>query len=230
MTPPPSEPPVLLIHGVGSTFDHNWQQPGWVDLLHDAGREVIGVELPGHGAEAARGPADRDAARHLLDAAAPFGQVDAVGFSAGGYALMRAAVYEPDRFGRIALLGVGEAGLGENANESGMRAIADALLAEEEPSGGMPLIIRRMCRANGNDRTAVATFLASHQPRVTSSDLSAISARTIVVQAEEDGPAGGVADAIPGAKYVFVKGVDHFGLPASFECIDAVLTHLGVST
>ena len=40
----------MLVHGFASSFERNWREPGWVDLLGDAGREVIGLDLLGHGA------------------------------------------------------------------------------------------------------------------------------------------------------------------------------------
>ena len=43
------DPPVLLVHGFASSAEHNWRQPGWLDLLADCGRETIAVDLPGHG-------------------------------------------------------------------------------------------------------------------------------------------------------------------------------------
>jgi hypothetical protein len=30
--------PVLLVHGFASSADHNWRQPGWLDLLGDVGQ------------------------------------------------------------------------------------------------------------------------------------------------------------------------------------------------
>jgi pimeloyl-ACP methyl ester carboxylesterase len=30
--------PVLLVHGFASSADHNWRQPGWLDLLADVGQ------------------------------------------------------------------------------------------------------------------------------------------------------------------------------------------------
>ena len=42
-------PPVVLVHGIASSFERNWRQPGWVDLLEEGGRSVIPVDLPGHG-------------------------------------------------------------------------------------------------------------------------------------------------------------------------------------
>ena len=50
--------PVVLVHGFASSYERNWREPGWADLLRDEGRQVIGVDLLGHG-QAARpsGPA-----------------------------------------------------------------------------------------------------------------------------------------------------------------------------
>ena len=42
-------PPVVLVHGFGTSFELTWVHNGWVDLLADEGREVIGVDLLGHG-------------------------------------------------------------------------------------------------------------------------------------------------------------------------------------
>ncbi len=110
------QPPVLLIHGVGSSFEHNWRATGWVDLLEGEGRTVVGVHLPGHGPEHDRPEAD--AADLLLEAAhAQGGPVDAVGFSAGGHTLLRAAAREPGAFRRIAVLGVGNPATGDSAAE-----------------------------------------------------------------------------------------------------------------
>ena len=44
--------PVLMVHGFASSFDRNWREPGWVDVLAEQGRAVIGVDLLGHGTAA----------------------------------------------------------------------------------------------------------------------------------------------------------------------------------
>jgi pimeloyl-ACP methyl ester carboxylesterase len=41
--------PVVLVHGWGGSFRRTWQEPGMTALLEDAGRQVIGVDLLGHG-------------------------------------------------------------------------------------------------------------------------------------------------------------------------------------
>jgi pimeloyl-ACP methyl ester carboxylesterase len=45
-------PPVLLLHGFGSSAAANWNSTGWIRALTDAGRRVITMDLPGHGGSA----------------------------------------------------------------------------------------------------------------------------------------------------------------------------------
>lgn len=45
--------PVLLLHGFASSAQLNWHDAGWIGALQTAGRRVITVDLPGHGASAA---------------------------------------------------------------------------------------------------------------------------------------------------------------------------------
>jgi pimeloyl-ACP methyl ester carboxylesterase len=42
-------PSVALLHGFTSFIEQNWLERGWVELLTDAGHQVIGVDLRGHG-------------------------------------------------------------------------------------------------------------------------------------------------------------------------------------
>ncbi|MDR5711443.1 alpha/beta fold hydrolase [Nesterenkonia flava] len=48
--------PVLLIHGFASNTLFNWVKTGWLDPLADAGREILSVDLPGHGASSEINP------------------------------------------------------------------------------------------------------------------------------------------------------------------------------
>ena len=41
--------PVVLVHGWGGSFETTWRASGFTELLADAGRQVIGVDLLGHG-------------------------------------------------------------------------------------------------------------------------------------------------------------------------------------
>jgi pimeloyl-ACP methyl ester carboxylesterase len=118
--------PVLLVHGFASSFERNWREPGWVDLLSDAGREVIATDLLGHGTA----PKPHDPAEYvrlesdlagLLPADAP---VDAIGFSLGARLLLSiAATRRPGAFGRIVVGGVGESVLRDDDSEPVARAV-----------------------------------------------------------------------------------------------------------
>lgn len=46
-------PPILLLHGFGSSSRRNWVDTGWVRFLNDSGRTVIMIDLPAHGGSAA---------------------------------------------------------------------------------------------------------------------------------------------------------------------------------
>jgi pimeloyl-ACP methyl ester carboxylesterase len=221
------QPPVLLIHGVGSSFEHNWRATGWVDLLEGEGRTVVGVHLPGHGPEHDRPEAD--AAELLLEAAKAQGRpVDAVGFSAGGHTLLRAAAREPGAFRRIAVLGVGNPTASDGASTGS--EIADGLVADDEPTESTPRIIRRLIESAGNDRFAVAKFLMSERSWITRPDLAQITVPALVVIGDQDfaGPADDLAAGLPDAKLVVLPGVDHFATPSNFGCVDTVVNFLSV--
>ncbi len=40
---------VMLVHGWGGSFESTWQRNGFTALLEDGGKDVIGVDLLGHG-------------------------------------------------------------------------------------------------------------------------------------------------------------------------------------
>ncbi|MGX7680143.1 alpha/beta fold hydrolase [Jatrophihabitans sp. DSM 45814] len=230
-------PPVLLIHGVGSSFEHNWKATGWADLLESEGREVVAVHLPGHGPDPAFEPGDTAPQRIL--AAAGDGPIDAVGFSAGGHALLVAASQNPAAFRRIAVLGVGnpapaidgasaEAAEGNATEGGGGSDILDGLEADDEPTADVPRIIRRLVASAGNDRFAVAAFLRSGSTRLQLADVGQITMPTLVVLGDRDfaGPADQLVAALPQGRLVTLSGVDHFATPSNFGCIDAVLKFL----
>jgi pimeloyl-ACP methyl ester carboxylesterase len=218
-----------MIHGIGSTYQNNFGRAGWQDILEEAGRTVHPVELPGHGRNRAIAGPVPEVAESIIDVARSYGSVDAIGFSAGGYALLVAASRQPELFAAAAFLGVSDAGMQENHDGSaGMQEIADALLAEDEGPYGMPRMLRRLCEVAGNDRAAVAAYALSEQPSPSLAQLQRVQARCLVVEGGADltGPAIEVAAALPRAQRVIVNGADHFSLPSDVRCIEAVMTFL----
>jgi pimeloyl-ACP methyl ester carboxylesterase len=213
-------PDVLLIHGLASSFEHNWRATGWVDILQDEGRHVIGVDLPGHGTKTGQDPRSITPAEAVLAVARDRPQVDAAGFSAGGHALLAAAASAAHRFRRIAVLGVGD------PKPAGQAAgiIAAGLESADEPDNQMARIIWRLAGSAGNDRHAVAAYFRAHPPAVTLDDLARINVPVLVVLGDRDGagPADELARALPDARLVTLRGVDHFATPSDYACIEAV--------
>ena len=62
--------PVVLVHGWGGSFESTWQRSGFTELVWEAGRPVIGVDLLGHGsAPKPHDPAEyADLGTRVLDA------------------------------------------------------------------------------------------------------------------------------------------------------------------
>ena len=221
------DPAVLLVHGFASSAEHNWRQPGWLDLLADCGRETIAVDLPGHGT--APRPAD-PADYHNIEAyvaAAVEGRdlLDAIGFSAGAHVLLRLAADQPDMFRRLALLGIGRGVL----TPADPEPIITALTGEPDPENVPGMVFRRLADGLGNDRDALIAFLRLPQRPLTETDLARIATQVLVVLGDKDpaGPGDSLVAALPDARLVTLRGVDHFGTPGDVRCMQAVLDFLG---
>src|SRR5690348_1595714 len=164
------DPPVLLVHGFASSAEHNWRQPGWLDLLADCGRETIAVDLPGHGTGSSTGPRPADPEPHIA-----------------------------------------------------------ALTGDPDPENVPGMVFRRLADGLGNDRDALIAFLRRPQRPLTETDLARITTQVLVVLGDKDpaGPGDGLVAALPDARLVTLRGVDHFGTPADVRCMRAVLGFLG---
>jgi pimeloyl-ACP methyl ester carboxylesterase len=97
-----SQPPLLLVHGGGSTIESNWGQ--LIPAL-EGSRRLLAVELQGHGRTGAgehaasfEGSADGVAA--LLEELA-VGPVDVLGFSNGGQVALQLAIRHPAAVRRL---------------------------------------------------------------------------------------------------------------------------------
>jgi pimeloyl-ACP methyl ester carboxylesterase len=215
-------PPVLLVHGFASHFEHDWRRTGWVDILEADGRTVRPVDLPGHGraAQDPSGCAPADA----VDAAAGAGPVDAVGFSAGGRALLAAAARRPAAFRRLAVLAVGSV----SGDRSRAGALACALEADDEPRHPTDRLLRRLADNAGNDRRTLARVLRSRAEAPPIEQLSRLQMPILLIVGDRDFTGSGrdLAELLPTARRLVLDGVDHFRTLTDLRCMNAVLEFL----
>jgi pimeloyl-ACP methyl ester carboxylesterase len=225
-----SAPPVTLVHGWGGSFASTWQRSGFTALLEDAGVDVIGVDLLGHGT--APKPHDPEAytdlGARILDAL-PDEPVDAIGFSLGAMTLLRVAIDHPERFHRLVLAGIGSNIF--SRDESGTAAIVAGL--ETVAAGGDPSTLENTVRLftqyasqPGNDLAALtAVMKRSTSASITAEDCRRITCPVLVIVGDKDFvyPGDELAAAFVDGRCETLRGVDHFATPESFGFFDAAL-------
>ncbi len=223
-----ADTPVLVVHGWGGSFADTWVAPGFTALLADAGREVIGVDLLGHGT--APKPHEPEAYADLtarIVEALPDRPVDAVGFSLGALTLLRTAMAGPDRFRRLVLAGIGR-NVFERDDEATARIIA-AIEGELSEDDNTSRLFAQYAHQPGNDPVALAAvFRRPPDDPFTPEQLAVITCPTLVVVGDRDfvHPPDTLVEALPDARAEILRGVDHFATPESFGFIDATLDFL----
>jgi pimeloyl-ACP methyl ester carboxylesterase len=222
-------PPVVLLHGFGSSFEREWVRHGWTELLDDEGRQVLARDLPGHGgAPRPRDPAAYEAAESdLLAGLAAHAPVDVVGFSLGGRMLLGMAARSPGTFRRLVVMGVGDDVLGPPGDPEPMaRAVERG--HDPEETDEWRRIFTTLANHPWNDRAALASLLRARRAPVTPADLAEVHCPTLVLLGERDavGPATRLVAALPAADLVTVRGVDHFGTTADSRVMAAALDFL----
>jgi pimeloyl-ACP methyl ester carboxylesterase len=216
--------PVVLVHGLGSSFEHGWREPGWIDLLADAKRPVIPVDILGHGsADAPHDPAayadlEQSVAAVLPDPGEP---VDAIGFSLGAQLLLRLAAQEPSRFGRLVVIGAGANVFATGGEET----LAAAFEQGADDENVIARLFVSLAQSARNDPLAIAACIRRPQRPFTTEELAKVTCPTLVIIGDKDfaGPPEPLVDALPDARLVVLPGVDHFRTPSEFACIDEAL-------
>jgi pimeloyl-ACP methyl ester carboxylesterase len=220
--------PVVLVHGWGGSFERTWRSSGFTDLLADAGRDVIGVDLLGHGT--APKPHEPEAYADLTErvlAAMPDEPVDAVGFSLGAITLLRIAVAQPHRFRRLVLAGIGKTLFDDD--DRGTRAIIAALEGTGDPDDNIGRLFSQYAHQPDNDLAALTAVMKRPRGEAFTPELVArATCPVLVVIGDRDfaGPGDPLADALPNARLQTLRNVDHFATPEAFGFIDAALEFL----
>ena len=219
--------PVLLVHGWGGSFEATWRRNGFTELLADAGRTVVGVDLLGHGAAPKpHDPGEYGDLTGRIEDALPDEPVDVVAFSLGALTTLRLAARVPERFGRIVVGGIGR-NVFESDDEQRERILA-GVEGRADPDDNLARLFGQYASQTGNDAVALAAVLRRPQGPLTPEDLAAVTCPVLVVIGDRDfaGPADRLVEALPDARLVTLRNVDHFATPESFGFIDAALEFL----
>jgi pimeloyl-ACP methyl ester carboxylesterase len=193
-------------------------------LLADAGREVIGVDLLGHGtAPKPHDPDDyADLGARIVDAL-PAEPVDAIGFSLGALTLLRVACAHPDRFRRLVVAGIGRNVFEDDPART--QAIVAALEGDGTSDDNIGRLFYNYAHQPGNDPVALTAIMRRERTPSTADELACVTCPTLVVIGDRDfaGPGDDLVAALPDARLVTLRNVDHFATPESFGFIDAAL-------
>ncbi|MBC2644615.1 MULTISPECIES: alpha/beta fold hydrolase [unclassified Rhodococcus (in: high G+C Gram-positive bacteria)] len=210
-------PPVVLVHGWGSTYERTWGGSDLERTLEQDGRRIISVDLLGHGS--ARAPHESGEYAHMADELAAHlpadTVVDGVGFSLGGKLLLQLAAEQPQRFRRLVIAGVGD-NLLRPENGAAVAQALHAGITDDTPAALRPVLAEAL--ASGNDPRALAAAIERPPSLLTADQLHAIGAQVLLVVGDQDviaGAADQVSAALPHLTGLVLEGVDHVSTPHS---------------
>jgi pimeloyl-ACP methyl ester carboxylesterase len=221
--------PVVLLHGFATSSARTWWENGWIDLLKDAGRVPVPIDILGHGnADKPHDPAAYGDLEGYVAERLPDGPVDAIGFSMGARLLLGVAIKQPERFRRIVTLGVGR----NLFESSGSDVVAQAITAGDAPENPAAAYFARLANHPENDREALVACLQAPMRLLRDDDLARVTASVLVVIGERDftGPGDRLAGALPDARLVVLPRTDHFSTPKDFIAMDVALKFLETGT
>ena len=223
-------PPVVLAHGWGGSFSAIFEPYGWREALEASGREVIGVDLPGHGRArpASHDPADYGNLASGLAAKLPGGPLDGIGFSLGSKLLLELECRSPGRFRRLVLGGVGA---NVFAPERGVEAVAEVLEDGGIDSAPPPVqMMVRYAEASHSDPLALAAVLRRPANPVHTADrLKRIRASVLLVNGANDAgvaPADQLSVLIPDCTSLTLEDTGHIDLPENAAFRDGAIDFL----
>ena len=210
-------PPILLIHGFGSSGLVNWIETGWTDTLVEAGYRAITIDNRGHGQSAKLYDAEvyhpanmagdsRALLDHLgIERAAVFG------YSMGARIAAFLALAHP---GRVALSVWGGMGInlitGLSDSEEIIAALLAAHLADVKDRTGRQF--RIFADRTGADKQALAACMVTSRTPMPEADVRRIDVPVLVATGSDDvmaGEAGALAEILPQGEAFTIPNRDH---------------------
>ncbi len=226
--------PVLLIHGFASNVATNWEGPGWVRSLTEAGFRAVAYDNRGHGQSAKLydtedygAPLMAEDARRLLDHLG-IARADVMGYSMGARISAFLAIAHPERVRSLVFAGLG---INMVRGVAGTGPIARALEADsiEEVTNQTARTFRAFAEQTQSDLKALAACIRSARAPITAEALGRLTCPVLVVVGEEDvigGDPAPLAALMPNARSFVVPGRDHMRTVGDKAYRQAVLEFL----
>jgi len=232
-------PPVVLVHGFGSSKEQNWKSTGWYGSLTEAGYSVLAIDNRGHGeSDKPHDPLFYSHDRMAEDVAAVMdgagiARAPYVGYSMGGLIGLRFLTLFPDRIAKLALGGVGETYFkGPRVSDPERRdMIADALVTDDKDGIADPRarMFRDFADQAGKDRLALAACMRAMSPPLPVTVLRSFQTPILVVDGDQDfiaGPSAPLAAIFPHGFAAIVPGRDHMSAVGARPTRQAVVDFL----
>lgn len=228
---PENGQPLIAVHGFASDYKLNWVGSRWQETMTNAGFQVIGLDIRGHGLshkphdEAAYAIATMagDVVRlldHLDIESAAY-----LGYSMGSRIGLEVVLSYPQRVTRAVLGGIGTAGAIESAS-----AIAHAFLIGDPTDDPTARTFYKFASARPtNDLEALAACITGLKPDASPERLSAITTPILIVVGDHDEVARGapeLVELIPTARLVTIPGRDHMSAVTARDFKQAALEFL----
>lgn len=208
--------PIVLVHGFASNHQVNWINTGWVKWFTDRGRQVVAMDLRGHGkSEKFHSPDDYHPRLMGGDVMAlmdhlGIDRADLMGYSMGGWISSHLMITHPGRFNAVVLGGIGDNLLNfDNRSEK----IAQALTTPYPDQITQPFLqaVRGFADLLGNDIRALSACTRGVY-KTGEPDFSGASRPVLLITGAQDDVAGApdrFTRMIPGARKIIVPACDH---------------------
>lgn len=220
-------PPILFLHGLATSGSRTWGDNGWIDLVGEAKRESLVIDLPGHGENYTQSEyATFEKSILFVEKNIHTAPIDGIGFSLGARMLLTIASRQPKVFRKLVLSGVGKNLFSSDSQR--YKSIRKGISGTPDPDDPESRYFHQLAESSDINRVALKALISSPMPQIEKESIAKIECPVLVVLGENDfaQPATELVEALPDATYLELKRVDHFSTPKNFTFIESALRFL----